>query len=145
MPGLQIAALCKIERAGTRWLVPSQSSGGSYSVRMVEGKPECTCPDHEERGCKCKHIYAVEYSIIREQNADGSTTVTESVKVTRKTYPQNWPVQQPVMQTNEKAKFQSLLADLCRDIQTPAQVGRGQRRMPLSARCSLLCSRSTRL
>jgi transposase len=129
--GLQIAALCKIERTPTRWLVPSQSSGGSYSVRIAEGKPECTCPDHEARGCKCKHIYAVEYSIIRESNADGSTTVTESVKVTRKTYPQNWPAYNEA-QTNEKAKFQSLLADLCRDIQTPPQVGRGQRRMPLS-------------
>jgi transposase len=133
--GLQIAALCKIERRPGRWLVPSQSSAGQYSVKMVGDHAHCTCPDHEERGCKCKHIYAVEYSIIREQNADGSTTVTESVTVsqTRKTYPQDWP-NYNAAQTNEKRHFQAMLADLCKGIESPAQdMSKGGRpRMPLA-------------
>jgi hypothetical protein len=56
--------------------------------------PHCTCPDHETRGVKCKHIFAVEYAISCERNQDGSTTVTETVTVQRtvkRTYPQNWP------------------------------------------------------
>ena len=35
-------------------------------------------------------------------------------------------------QVNEKDEFQKLLFELCRDIKTPPQVGRGQRRLPLS-------------
>ena len=49
---------------------------------------KCNCPDHETRGTKCKHAWAVEISMTRiEQNADGTTTVS-TVKVTaeRKTY-----------------------------------------------------------
>jgi hypothetical protein len=42
--------------AGSRWLVPSQSSnaGGGYVVDA--DAQTCSCPDHEERGAKCKHI-----------------------------------------------------------------------------------------
>jgi transposase len=129
--GLQIAALCRIEKNGRRWLVPSQSSPNRYQVWMTGAETHCNCPDHEERGCKCKHIYAVEYYIVRERHADGSVTESFTIKQTRKTYPQNWPAYNEA-QTTEKARFQALLADLCRDIKTPEQVGRGQRRMPLS-------------
>lgn len=49
---------------------------------MHEEKPECTCRDFEFRDTKCKHIFAVEYTIQREQTADGATITTETVKVT---------------------------------------------------------------
>jgi predicted nucleic acid-binding Zn finger protein len=65
----------------------------------------CTCPDHETRGLKCKHIFAVEFAIKRKQNRDGSTTVTKTVTVTetikKPTYPQEWPAYNAA-QTNEK-------------------------------------------
>jgi transposase len=133
--GLEIAALARIDRMGEFYLVPSQCAARhtKYKVHYNDDAPTCTCPDFETRGCRCKHIYAVEYFVKRESNPDGSTTVTEQVTVTktRKTYPQNWPAYNQA-QTVEKAKFQSMLADLCRDIKTPEQAGRGQRRMPLS-------------
>ena len=44
-------------------------------------KTTCSCPDHEEGGFKCKHIFAVEYVIQRERNPDGSTTITETLTV----------------------------------------------------------------
>jgi hypothetical protein len=77
----------------------------------------------------CKHIYAAEYVIRRELSADGSDKVTESVTVThtRQTYLQNWPAYNKA-QTTAKATFQNLLAALCRDLPTPEQPGRGQRR-----------------
>jgi hypothetical protein len=50
---------------------------------------------------------------------------------TRKTYPQNWTAYNEA-QTNEKRQFQSLLHDLCKDLPTPPQTGRGQRRLPMS-------------
>jgi transposase len=136
--GLEIAALARIEKQGGCYIVPSVTNPRptKYKVMYSSGKQTCTCPDHEQRGCRCKHIYAVEYYLRREQrvefHADGSKTVTESVTVSqRKTYAQDWTAYNAA-QTTEKREFQTLLADLCRDIVTPPQSGRGQRRMPLS-------------
>src|SRR5438309_10261375 len=95
--GLAIAATCKIFRRGKHWCVPSQNQDGTrYTVTPDPDAPRCTCPDFEMRGMKCKHIYAVQFTVEREENADGSTTVTETLTVTetvekRTTYPQNWP------------------------------------------------------
>jgi transposase-like protein len=48
--------------------VHSQSGNGNYLVSRVEDDWICECPDHRFRGAKCKHIWAVEFSLkIREQ------------------------------------------------------------------------------
>ena len=111
--GLIIAATSKLTKKGAAWLVPSQSGKGKYTVIPHATEPHCTCPDHETTGKPCKHIHAVEITIKREQNEDG--TVTETVTYTetvRKTYPQNWAAYNRA-QTNEKATFQVMLRDLC--------------------------------
>src|SRR5258708_12025689 len=94
---------------------------------MAGENPVCDCPDFELRNKACKHIFAVAYTVVSEQNPDGSTTVTETVVVTatkRKTYPQNWPAYNAA-QTNEQDKFQALLHDLCVGIPEPkAKSGR---------------------
>ena len=116
--GKQIAETARIRPYGeTRWLVPSQSSTARYYVDLANvDEPACTCPDFEERRLPCKHIYAVAYFVVREQNPDGSTTVTETLTVTkRKTYPQNWKAYN-LAQTEEQDKFQTLLHDLCRKL-----------------------------
>ena len=92
--GLEIAAKARIERNGDRWFVPSQSSprGDRYTVKPDVSNPHCTCPDHETRQVKCKHIWAVEFVIQREFTFDQETqteTMTETVTV-RKTYRQEW-------------------------------------------------------
>src|SRR5258708_20235208 len=90
--GLEIAAKSRLTRKGAFWLVPSQTTKQQqYTVVLNGEKPECTCRDHEFTNDKCKHIFAVEYTIEREQTSDGQTITTETVKVTRKTYSQNWP------------------------------------------------------
>jgi len=125
--GQQIATLAKVTRRDDgSWRVPSMSGNGLYTVRIGH-EPHCTCPDHETRGCKCKHIYAVEYILKREiqTHADGSTTITETISK-RTTYPQNWPAYNAAQQ-NEKDEFKSLLADLCRGIENRPQTGRGRR------------------
>jgi transposase len=126
--GLEIAASVKLQRKRGVWMVPSQAGKGTvYTVDLKGDVPTCSCPDHETRGVKCKHIFAAAYVLTREQNTDGSTTVTERVMLTavkRTTYPQNWPAYNAA-QTNEKDKFQSLLHDLCRGVsQPPARNGR---------------------
>jgi len=131
--GKQIAAAGKIKRNGeSRWLVPSQSSEARYFVDLANvDQPSCTCPDFEERRLPCKHIYAVAYVVVEDQNPDGSVTVTETVTVTqRKTYPQNWPAYNAA-QTNEQDKFQELLRDLCSGIQEPITQRRGRPSLPL--------------
>lgn len=135
--GMEIAALARIEKVDGVYVVPSVTNPRptKYKVSMAGMFPTCTCPDHEMRGCKCKHIYAVECVIRRETTVEpnGTTTVRESVTITktRKTYPQNWPAYNQA-QTNEKRQFLTLLHDLCKDLPTPPQTGRGQRRLPMS-------------
>src|ERR1700730_9441685 len=117
--GLVIAALCKITRIGDVWMVPSQSGGGRYAVQHGKTLSHCTCMDHETRGVKCKHIFAVEIVQRREENTDGSASVTSTVTIkeeVRKTYAQDWPAYNAA-QTNEKEKFLSLLQDISRAVE----------------------------
>src|SRR5580704_1868350 len=93
--GLELAATRKIHQKDGVWFVPSQTSDVTkYQVIIRTKVATCTCPDHETRGVKCKHIYAATFVMKRERNADGHVTVTESMTVTetreRTTYPQKW-------------------------------------------------------
>lgn len=125
--GLAIAALCKLSKKDGAWVVPSQSGNGKYTVIHDPSGPRCTCPDFETRGGKCKHIYAVEYTIEREVHPDGSETLTRSVTLTQKvtTYPQNWPAYNRA-QSIEKDRFQELLADLCAGLPEPERAWTGR-------------------
>jgi transposase len=108
---------------GPTWAVPSQSEEAkAYLVNMALAT--CTCPDFELRRSRCKHLIAVEIVRTVETAPDGSTTVTESVKVTRKTYVQDWPAYNAA-QCAEKETVLSLLRGLCDGIATPAHPGRG--------------------
>ena len=75
MKSLELAARGRCIKVGENdWLVFSLSSTNKYKVTI---KPQsCTCPDFELRQQKCKHIYAVEYTIEREVHSDGSETLT---------------------------------------------------------------------
>lgn len=131
--GLEIAATAKIAKKGGAWLVPSQSGKGRYTVCLHDETPHCTCPDHETRGVKCKHMFAVEYVIRRERNLDGSTTITETVTVretVRKTYPQDWRAYNAA-QTNEKRMFLDLVRELCGGIAELPRAKNGRPPLPI--------------
>ena len=52
----------------TEYFVNSQSGNGSYRIFATELGWNCSCPDHKFRGVKCKHVYAVEFSLaLREK------------------------------------------------------------------------------
>lgn len=141
--GREIADRLPITKKGNLWLVPSQSGKGSYTVNPQTGR--CTCPDHDFTRAKCKHLFAVEVAISRESKtvtetkADGSTktTVTETVKVTRKTYAQDWPAYN-MAQTREKGIFLYLLRQLCEGAGEPAQFN-GRPRLPLEDMLFAMC------
>jgi Transposase DDE domain/SWIM zinc finger len=128
--GKEIANRTNIIQDGNLWLVPSQSGKGKYKVNTE--KQTCSCPDYDFRKQKCKHIFAVEETIERTKTVtveDGKTTVTETVKVTRKTYAQVWPAYNAA-QTQEKRLFQYLLRQLCEGVGEPAQTN-GRPRLPI--------------
>jgi transposase len=128
---LQIAAKSKLTQKGNVWLVPSQAGHSEYEVRP-DPTPRCTCPDFEFRNAKCKHVLAVEYTLMRETTSDGQTVVTETVKVTRKTYSQDWKAYNAA-QTHEKSEIQALLYELCKNLPEPEKRrGRGRPQLPLS-------------
>lgn len=125
--GLLIAETCQIAKNKLGWKVPSQSGNGSYIVSLDHGQPFCTCPDFEKRQQPCKHIHAVEYIIERETEPDGTTTLTQSVKMV---CTQEWPAYNNA-QTHEQERFVALLSDLCNGIQQPLQTF-GRPRLPLA-------------
>lgn len=75
--GLAIAATCQIKREGKVWRVPSQSGNG-HCYRVNPKHEMCSCPDHVETGERCKHLFAVQFVMTREHNADGTVTVIDS-------------------------------------------------------------------
>lgn len=135
--GLVIAATCKLANKGDFWVVPSSTGQGKYYVRPNREQPSCTCPDHQECGHKCKHIFAVELVIQRELFPDGSVRETRAITMTetvvkKPTYKQEWRAYNAA-QTSEKAQFQFLLRDLCAGIQEPPATSSkgGRPRIPL--------------
>ena len=89
--GLAIAAIVRLEKHRLGYRVPSQSGNGSYIVDPDADNPCCSCPDFDTRQEPCKHIYAVQITIRREEEvtveADGTVvqTTTETV-----TFRQSW-------------------------------------------------------
>src|SRR5260370_12431798 len=108
--GLAIAALCKLNKTPEGWLVPSQQGERIYTVDPM--KQTCTCPDHAEAGHKCKHIFAVEFTVKREVGADGTLSETRTLVFTEtKKYTQDWPASN-LAHSTERKPFCILLQDL---------------------------------
>ena len=139
--GLEIAATARIVKKGGFWIVPSQSGNGRYKVNHESETPHCTCPDHETRGVKCKHIFAVDYVIRRERRSDGTTTIIETLTVretVKKTYPQNWKAYNAA-QTHEKEEFLA-----CYVISVMASPSRRLLVLDgLGCQCRMLCSHAS--
>jgi hypothetical protein len=141
--GMAIAARCRIKAVGNGFYsVPSQSGKNHYMVTLnpqYPDVPRCNCPDYEQRGEPCNHVYALRYVVERETNPDGSETVTQTVTVTnqtttapRKTYKQNWPAYNAA-QTQERTRFERLLYELCQGVQEPPRKpGPGRKPIPLA-------------
>jgi transposase len=131
--GLVISALCKLTKKGGHWLVPSQTSQDKKYI-VDPDHETCTCPDHQETGFVCKHVFAVKFTMKRELNADGTVTETKSITFAeKKVYRQNWQAYN-LAQTTEKHRFQILLRDLCQGIPEAPMAKTGRPPIPLSDR-----------
>lgn len=120
--GLLLAANKEIRKTKVGYKVPSQSGNGSYMVQT--SKQCCNCPDYEKREQKCKHLYAVEYTITRKVEQDG-LQIEETVTIT-----QDWEAYNAA-QTSEQPMFMELLADLVKNVEYEEHSGRGRPAMPL--------------
>ncbi len=115
--GLQIAKTSRIiQDEKGNWKVPSQSGAGFYIVKSNGFGADCNCKDHEDRGCKCKHIWAVELIVTQQVDNEGNVTITQTKKIT---YKQDWH-NYNLAQTKEKEYFMKLLAELTSKIQNSA-------------------------
>jgi transposase len=130
--GLEIAATAKIIKKGNSWSIPSQSGKGRHTVRLQVRDLFCTCADYETNGCKCKHIYAVEF--FRQRSGKRTSKAKpdrEPIKpASRKTYSQDWRAYNAA-QTSEKERFVELLHDLCGGICEPLPQRTGRPRLPI--------------
>jgi hypothetical protein len=126
--GLTLAKSARIKKLSEEhWIVPSATHSGTYVVDATA--QTCTCPDHEDRRVKCKHIWALEYARHQVVEADGRTVVREALRIT---YRQNWPAYNAA-QTTEKEHVSILLRSLCSGIEQPAKESkRGRPRLPLA-------------
>lgn len=129
--GLEIAATAAIIKKGNSWTVPSQSGKGRHTVRLKIKDLFCTCADFETNGCKCKHIYAVEFFRQRVGKRPAIKTFPEPTAPRgRKTYAQDWRAYNAA-QTSEKERFVELLHDLCGGVAAPLPQRTGRPRLPI--------------
>lgn len=112
--GAEIARKERITEHNGVWLVPSASSlHKTYEVTLTLTGSRCTCEDFKERGIRCKHAFAVDYTITKTMNRDGTTTIVQTKKVT---YPQDWKAYDLATE-HQKELFLKLMNDLCNTIE----------------------------
>jgi transposase len=129
LKALEIAARAQVAFTDGVWIVPSQTTSGSYRV-TIGFTPSCPCDDFQLRQRPCKHILAAQLVCAREQNGKAPEIVTAAVPK-KPTYQQNWSQYNEAQQT-EKARFRQLLFDLCRGLPNPEQTGSGRRWTPMA-------------
>lgn len=116
--GMEIAKNSNIRKTSSGWLVPSQSTSKTYTVRENEHGLYCSCPDCEIRRTKrCKHTIAIETLLQEEIDTQGNRTVTKAVRIT---YSQDWS-NYTKAQNSEVRFFNELLKDLVKSVPEPIQ------------------------
>lgn len=92
--------------------VLSQSKNGSYLVSRVEDGWICECPDHRFRGVKCKHIWAVEFSLKLKEQVK-KDTVIEQVTVSTCVYCGSQDIKKNGVKHNKSGDIQRFLCGDC--------------------------------
>jgi len=92
--------------------VHSQSGNGSYLVSRVEDEWICECPDHRFRGVKCKHVWAVEFSLkLKEQVR--KETVIEQITISECIYCHSRNIKKYGLRHNKSGDIQRFLCVDC--------------------------------
>ena len=59
----------------SNYTVLSQNGNGSYLISKLEDELICECPDHKFRQVKCKHIFAVDFSLKMRQQVSQNLVI----------------------------------------------------------------------
>jgi transposase len=132
LKGLELAARARIVWDNDAWLVPSQSTGGTYRVLTWPGAESCQCEDFQLRQQPCKHIIAARLVEERDGKRPAPPIDTDT-PLEKNIYTQNWPLYN-LAQSVEKNRLQVLLAELCRGVPEPPYAGIGRRAIPIADR-----------
>jgi transposase-like protein len=94
------------------YLVKSQSGHGKYDVLFTGKDWSCSCPDHEFRGVKCKHIWAVEFSRKIKETVKKSIVI-EEVSVSSCIYCHSGDLKKFGVRKNKSGGIQRFLCHSC--------------------------------
>jgi transcription elongation factor Elf1 len=94
------------------YTVLSQNGNGEYVVCLSEDEWRCECPDFRFRCVKCKHIWAVEFSLkIREQV--GKNLVIEEVTISNCVFCHSSDIKKFGLRRNKSGSLQRFLCGNC--------------------------------
>jgi len=92
--------------------VLSQSGNGAYLVSLTEEGWVCECPDFKFRGLKCKHIWAVEFS-LRMKEQVRKNVVIEEITVSKCVFCQSPNIVKFGVRHNKSGDIQRFLCENC--------------------------------
>jgi putative transposase len=97
---------------GVSYQVLSQSGNGSYNVYMVDGQWICECPDYKYRGLKCKHAWAVEFSIkLRKEVQKGA--LIQEISISECIYCHSQNIKKNGVRHNKSGDIQRFICENC--------------------------------
>ena len=92
--------------------VLSQSGNSSYLVSRTEDNWICECPDHRFRKVKCKHAWAVEFSLkLKEQVR--KNTVIQQVTISKCLFWHSPKIKKYGIRRNKSGDIQRFLCGNC--------------------------------
>jgi transposase-like protein len=104
----------QIERVDRHnYRVKSQSGHGLYAVAKSDGVWGCSCPDHIYREVKCKHIWAVEFSLKLREAIQPQVTVIEPIDVHACLYCQSPQIVRDGVRHNSHGNIQKFRCKAC--------------------------------
>lgn len=115
LKGKAIAATSdQIERLDRlNYRVKSQSSHGLYSVVKHDNVWDCSCPDHVYREVKCKHIWAVEFSLKLREAVQPQVTIIEPIDIHACLYCQSPQIVKDGVRHNNHGNIQKFKCKAC--------------------------------
>jgi transposase-like protein len=93
-------------------MVLSQSGHGKYGVFLSEDEWRCECPDHRFRGVKCKHIWAVEFSLKMREQVRKNIIIQEAA-VSKCVFCQSENIKKFGIRRNKSGNIQRFLCENC--------------------------------
>jgi len=94
------------------YVVQSQSGNGEYAVTIVDGEWICECPDNKFRHVKCKHVFAVEFSLRLKEQVK-KNTVIEQVTISECLFCRSSNIKKYGVRHNKAGDIQRFLCDNC--------------------------------